>query len=401
MPKKDIPVISYRWFAWILAIVLLLVGAGAFIVNSGFNLGVDFESGLSQRIQVAPVGLSVSYSGSEDAVLSISGSALTLEVRGSEGVLVKTFKSSSYPTAADLAAALNEIDKIDAVAPNGDFETADLVSGYGFPATLSEVPTKLNFKTSGTVSIEDIRAALDDLGNVKVQTMGASDAQMFQVRLGIKDNDTQASMENAVRLALADHFGEGSVVVLASDYIGAKFSKTLVSSSVLAIIVAMALILVYIWFRFRIAYALSSLIALVHDVLMLLGVIALFRFEFSSTTVAALLTIIGYSLNNTIVIFDRIRENISLDTKAPLSVQINKSVTQSLSRTVMSAATTLVAILPLAIFATGDIRMFAVNMGFGILFGTFSSNLLAPAMLYWISKAQKKGHIVEKIEMAK
>ena len=85
MPKKDIPVISYRWFAWILAIVLLLVGAGAFIVNGGFNLGVDFESGLSQRIQVAPVGLSVSYSGSEDAVLSISGSALTLEVRGSGG----------------------------------------------------------------------------------------------------------------------------------------------------------------------------------------------------------------------------------------------------------------------------------------------------------------------------
>ncbi|HKL57307.1 MAG TPA: protein translocase subunit SecF, partial [Sphaerochaeta sp.] len=98
MPKKDIPVIRYRWFSWILAIVLLLVGGGAFVVNGGFNLGVDFESGLSQRIQVAPIGLTVSYSGSEDAVLSISGSALTLEVRGSEGVMVKTFKSTSYPT---------------------------------------------------------------------------------------------------------------------------------------------------------------------------------------------------------------------------------------------------------------------------------------------------------------
>ena len=396
MPKKDIPVIRFRWFAWILAIVLLLVGGGAFIVNGGFNLGVDFESGLSQRIQVAPVGLTVSYSGSEDAVLSISGSALNLEIRGSEGVLIKTFKSSSYPTAADLAAALNAVDKITAVVLNGSFETSDLISGYGFPATLSEEPTKLNFKASGTASIEDIRKALADLGNVKVQTMGSSDAQMFQVRLGIKDDDTQASMEENVRLALASHFGEGAVVVLASDYIGAKFSKTLVSSSVLAIIVAMALILVYIWFRFRIAYAVSSLIALVHDVLMLLGVIALFRFEFSSTTVAALLTIIGYSLNNTIVIFDRIRENVTLDKSAPLSVLIDKSVTQSLSRTVMSAVTTLVAILPLAIFATGDIRMFAVNMGFGILFGTYSSNLLAPAMLYWISKAQNKDNVAVK-----
>ena len=401
MPKKDIPVIRFRWFAWVLAIVLLLVGGVSFIVNGGFNLGVDFESGLSQRIQVAPAGLTVSYSGNEDAVLSISGSALSLEVRGSEGVSVKTFKSTSYPTAADLAAALNAVDKIDAVALNGSLETADLLSGYGFPATLSSVPTKLNFKASGSVSIEDIRAALNILGNVKVQTMGASDGQMFQVRLGIKDEDTQASMEEAVRLALDAHFGEGTVVVLASDYIGAKFSKTLVSSSVLAIIVAMALILVYIWFRFRIAYAVSSLIALVHDVLMLLGVIALFRFEFSSTTVAALLTIIGYSLNNTIVIFDRVRENVSLHQDASLASQIDKSVTQSLSRTVMSAATTLVAIMPLAIFASGDIRMFAINMGFGILFGTFSSNLLAPAMLYWISKAQKKGNAVEMVEKAK
>lgn len=401
MPKKDIPVIRYRWFAWVLAIVLLLVGGGAFIVNGGFNLGVDFESGLSQRIQVAPVGLTVSYSGNEDAVLSISGSALNLEVRGSEGVSVKTFKSASYPTAADLAAALNAVAKIDAVALNGSLETADLLSGYGFPATLSTDPTKLNFKASGTVSIEDIRAALDSLGNVKVQTMGASDAQMFQVRLGIKDDDTQASMEEAVRIALDAHFGDGSVVVLASDYIGAKFSKTLVSSSILAIVVAMALILVYIWFRFRFAYAVSSLIALVHDVLMLLGVIALFRFEFSSTTVAALLTIIGYSLNNTIVIFDRIRENVSLHQEVSLAAHIDKSVTQSLSRTVMSALTTLVAILPLAVFATGDIRMFAINMGFGILIGTYSSNLLAPAMLYWISKAQKKGNIAEKVETAK
>ncbi|MGB4407115.1 MAG: protein translocase subunit SecF [Sphaerochaeta sp.] len=401
MPKKDIPVIRYRWFAWVLAIVLLLVGGGAFIVNGGFNLGVDFESGLSQRIQVAPVGLTVSYSGNEDAVLSISGSALTLEVRGSEGVSIKTFKSASYPTAADLAAALNAVDKIDAVVLDGSLETADLLSGYGFPATLSTDPTKLNFKASGSVTIEDIRTSLGALGNVKVQTMGASDGQMFQVRLGIKNNDTQASMEEDVRLALAAHFGEGSVVVLASDYIGAKFSKTLVSSSILAIIVAMALILVYVWVRFRIAYAVSSLIALVHDVLMLLGVIALFQFEFSSTTIAALLTIIGYSLNNTIVIFDRIRENVSLHQKVSLSVQIDKSVSQSLSRTIMSAVTTLAAILPLAVFASGDIRMFAVNMGFGILIGTFSSNMLAPTMLYWISKAQKKGTMVKKVETAK
>jgi len=401
MLKKDIPVIKYRWYAWALAIILLIVGVGSLVLNGGFNLGVDFESGLSQRIQLAPAGLSVTYSGSDDATLSIAGSALTLEIRGAEGVSSTVFKSSAYPTSADLASALNKVGKISAVAIDGSLQTEDLLSGYGFPATLSSEATELNFKASGNTTIEDIRVALNSLGNVKVQTVGATADQTFQVRLGIKDNDTQSTMEEAVKLALDAHFGKGNVVVLQSDYIGAKFSASLVSSSVLAIIVAMALILVYIWFRFRFAYAVSSLIALVHDVLMLLGVISLFRFEFSSTTIAALLTIIGYSLNNTIVIFDRIRENVSLNKDASLAVQINKSVTQSLSRTIMSAVTTLAAIIPLAVFATGDIKMFAVNMGFGILFGTYSSNLLAPSMLYWISKAQKKANVVEKVDQAK
>ena len=401
MLKKDIPVIKYRWYSWALAIILLIVGVGSLVLNGGFNLGVDFESGLSQRIQLAPAGLSVAYSGNDDATLSISGSALTLEIRGAEGVSSTVFKASAYPTAADLASALNKVDKVSAIAINGSLQTADLLSGYGFPATLSNEVTELNFKASGNTTIEDIRVALGSLGNVKVQTVGTSADQTFQVRLGIKDNDTQSTMEEAVKLALDAHFGKGNVVVLQSDYIGAKFSASLVSSSILAIIVAMALILVYVWFRFRFAYAVSSLIALVHDILMLLGVISLFRFEFSSTTIAALLTIIGYSLNNTIVIFDRIRENVTLSKDTSLAVQINKSVTQSLSRTIMSAVTTLAAIIPLAVFATGDIRMFAVNMGFGILFGTYSSNLLAPSMLYWISKAQKKANVVEKVAQTK
>ncbi|MGE4525101.1 MAG: protein translocase subunit SecF [Sphaerochaeta sp.] len=390
MLKNDIPVIKLRWYAWILAVVLLLAGAVSFVVFGGFNLGVDFESGLSQRIQIAPVGLEVTYSGNKDAVLSISGSALSLEVRGEEGVATTSFHSQAYPTAKDLAAALNAVPEISAVVVDGSLNTADLLSGYGFPATLSSTPTKLNFQGTGTTSIEDVRSAIASLGNAKVQTVGSAENQTFQIRLGIKDGATQASMEEEVKNALASFFGQGNVVVLQSDYIGPKFSANLLSSSILAIVVAMALILLYVWIRFRFAYAVSSLIALVHDILMMLTVISILRLEFSSTTIAALLTIIGYSLNNTIVIFDRVRENVTLNKNAALSKLIDLSVTQSVSRTIMSGVTTLVAILPLAIFASGDIQLFAINMMFGILFGTFSSNFLAPSMLYWISKAQKK-----------
>lgn len=398
MLKKDIPVIKLRWYSWALAGVLLLAGAISLVAFGGFNLGVDFESGLSQRIQIAPVGLEVTYSDNKDAVLSISGSALSLEVRGDEGVSTTSFRFAAYPTVKDLASALAGVAQVSATAVDGSLKSEDLLSGYGFPATLSATPTRLNFQSTGNASIEDVRSALSALGNVKVQTVGSSASQTFQVRLGIKDNSTQSSMEDEVKAALAAHFGEGNVVVLQSDYIGPKFSATLLSSSILAIVVAMALILIYVWFRFRFAYAVSSLIALLHDILMMLTVISLLRLEFSSTTIAALLTIIGYSLNNTIVIFDRVRENLTLNKDASLAAHINRSVTQSMSRTIMSAVTTLVAILPLAIFASGDIQLFAVNMGFGILFGTFSSNLLAPAMLYWISKAQKKANVEKAVQ---
>ncbi|WP_319757532.1 protein translocase subunit SecF [uncultured Sphaerochaeta sp.] len=390
MLKKDIPVIKLRWYAWALAVVLLLAGGISFAVLGGFNLGVDFESGLSQRIQIAPIGLEVTYAGNKDAVLAVSGSGLSLEVRGDEGVSSTNFSASEYPTAQDLATALGAVQNINVAVVDGSLETAQLLSGYGFPATLSAEPTKLNFQSSGNTNIEDVRSALDSLGNVRVQTVGVDGSQTFQVRLGIKEGATQDSMETEVKNALNAAFGAGNVVVLQSDYIGPKFSATLLSSSILAIVVAMALILLYIWVRFRFAYAVSSLIALVHDIFMMLTVITLFRFEFSGITVAALLTIIGYSLNNTIVIFDRIRENVALAPDASLSVNIDHSVTQSMSRTVMSAVTTLIAIIPLAIFASGDIQLFAVKMGFGILFGTYSSNLLAPAMLYWISNAQAK-----------
>lgn len=398
MLKNDIPVIKLRWYSWALAGVLLIAGVISLVAFGGFNLGVDFESGLSQRIQVAPVGLEVTYSGNKDAVLSISGSALSLEVRGDEGVSTTSFRFAAYPTAKDLTSALAGVAQVSATAVDGSLKSEDLLSGYGFPATLSATPTRLNFQSTGNASIEDVRSALASLGNVKVQTVGSATSQTFQVRLGIKDNSTQSSMEDEVKAALAAHFGEGNVVVLQSDYIGPKFSATLLSSSILAIVVAMALILVYVWIRFRFAYAVSSLIALLHDILMMLTVISLLRLEFSSTTIAALLTIIGYSLNNTIVIFDRVRENVMLNKDASLAAHINRSVTQSMSRTIMSAVTTLVAILPLAIFASGDIQLFAVNMGFGILFGTFSSNLLAPAMLYWISKAQKKANVEQVVQ---
>ncbi len=153
MLKKDIPVIKLRWYAWALAVVLLLAGGISFAMLGGFNLGVDFESGLSQRIQIAPIGLEVTYTGNKDAVLAVSGSGLNLEVRGDEGVSSTNFSASEYPTAQDLATALGAVQNINATVLDGSLDTAQILSGYGFPATLSDEPTKLNFQSSGTPTL--------------------------------------------------------------------------------------------------------------------------------------------------------------------------------------------------------------------------------------------------------
>ncbi len=390
--KTNLPVIKTRFMALTFSIVLLVVGFGSFIFNGGFNTGIDFDSGLSQRIQVAPVGLSLTYKGAEDVLVSVSNGNLIVEERGENGVVTTTFKSVDYPTAGALGPALETIEGIKSDVSNANFATDSILSGYGFPATLSAVSTDLNFATTGTVSIDEIRAALSDLGSVQVQTVGNEINQIFQIKLGTNEGDTQSSMEKSISNDFTKAYNKG-FVVLESNFVGPRFSKTLIFGSFLAVLVAMVLILFYIWIRFRMAYALSSLIALTHDVLLLLGFIALFRFEVSSTTIAAVLTIIGYSLNATIVIFDRIRENSGLMKDKPFKDVIEHSVTQSLTRTIISSTTTILAVLPLALLASGTIRLFAINLIFGIFVGTYSSNFLAPSFLFWISRGE---HVKEK-----
>jgi preprotein translocase subunit SecF len=177
--------------------------------------------------------------------------------------------------------------------------------------------------------------------------------------------------------------------VKGSDYVGPKFSAALSASAFLLVVVALVLILLYIWFRFKFAYAVSALTALVHDILIMLAFIAVARLEVSTTTIAAVLTIIGYSLNDTIVVFDRIRENTQVMAGSTTERIINKSITQSLSRTIMTSLTTLLAVIPLYIFATGGIKLFALNLIVGIVVGTYSSIFVASPVLMFMLRRQR------------
>ena len=230
------------------------------------------------------------------------------------------------------------------------------------------------------VQIADVRSAVSSIEGVRVQNVGSSDDGRYQIRVKLPEGTTQRSAENMINSLLAARFGSYSM--LESSFIGAKFSSSLITGSVKAVAIALALILVYVWIRFKVAYAIGSIIALMHDVLLMLGFISLTGFEISSTTIAAILTIIGYSLNNTIVIFDRVRESINNDHNQDLSDVMDYGVNSSLSRTTFSSVTTLLAVIPLAILSTGDVRSFAICMIFGVVVGTYSSNFLATNILY-------------------
>ena len=254
--------------------------------------------------------------------------------------------------------------------------------GIDFESGLS-ISVKIEDSDAG---IEDVRRSLSRIEGVRVQNIGSSDDGRYQIRVKLSGNDSQRGMENIIESCLSSRFKSYSI--LESSFIGAKFSSSLITGSIKAVAIALALILVYVWIRFKVAYAISSILALMHDVILMLGFISIVGFEISSTTIAAILTIIGYSLNNTIVIFDRIRESIRSNHEQNTSDVMDYGVNSSLTRTTFSSVTTLLAVIPLAILSTGDVRSFAICMIFGVVVGTYSSNFVATNILNALSKLE-------------
>lgn len=183
--------------------------------------------------------------------------------------------------------------------------------------------------------------------------------------------------------ALSDTIGPDTFEILRLDSVGPKVGDQLKQKGILAIIYALLGILIYIAFRFDMRFAPGAVAALVHDISITIGIFALLRIEFTIPTIAALLTIVGYSLNDTIVVYDRIRENLSKVKVKPLEQVVNESLNQTLSRTILTSTTTLLVVTALLIFGGGIIFDFAFALLIGVMVGTYSSLFIAsPLMIY-------------------
>jgi preprotein translocase subunit SecF len=262
---------------------------------------------------------------------------------------------------------------------------------------------QLRFQGDKPVDEGEIRTVLSGLGisGASVIRFGAEGGKEFLVRvpgeLAVPEAGQEAGEgEDAAtttpdsrrayfeRLQTALQTAVAPVDIERVEFVGPKVGAELRRDGILSLSVACALILVYIAFRFSLRFAPGAVVALVHDVLVTSGLWVLLGMEFDLSVLAALLAIIGYSLNDTIIVYDRIRENMALRTTREIEDLLNRSVNQTLSRTLLTSGTTLLAVLALLIFGGPVIRPFALTMAIGIVVGTYSSIYIASPMVLWL-----------------
>ncbi len=214
------------------------------------------------------------------------------------------------------------------------------------------------------------------LGSVELQEFGAADDILIRVQAKDSSEKAQSAAVAAVKQAL----GEG-IEYRRTEVVGPKVSDELFWNGLYAMVSAIMAILIYIWFRFEWQFGMGAVIALTHDVISTIGVFSLIQHEFNLATVAAVLTIAGYSINDTVVVFDRVRENLRKYKTMPMAELLNKSANETLSRTVMTSVTTLLALLALYFLGGEIIRDFAFAMIWGVIIGTYSSVCVAVPLL--------------------
>ena len=237
--------------------------------------------------------------------------------------------------------------------------------------------------------IGELRGELDQLGlgDISIQGFGLETDVLIRVQRQEGDEKAQIAAIQAITAALGSDYE-----VRRTEFVGPTVGAELAEKGMLAVLCALLAIMVYIWFRFEWQFSIAAILALAHDVLSTIGLFALTSFEFNLATVAAILTIAGYSINDTVVVFDRVRENLRRYKSHEQRDILNRSLNETLSRTVMTSVTTLLALLAIVIFGGAVLRDFAIAMMWGVLIGTYSSVFVAVGLL---SRFDLKRHLDE------
>ncbi len=369
---------------------LLIVAGIASICTRKINLGIDFQPGLIEEVRIAQPAMQVTYNGAATVSLDASNTALDVVISGvgAENE-TRTFTYGQNPTISSLCTALNSIDGINAkVLSSGEADSYGIFTNNAETSRLSSDKAFMLYVSSSqtATSIDDLRLVLASQ-NVELKELGTADNRSYQIRAKITDDGTSSQeLQDEVLSALRGKYGKDNVAIVKTDFVGSSFSGSLVFKSILLTIATVFLIWLYATIRFHWDFALGAVVALLHDCLIMFAFISFLQIEFSTTTLAAVLTIFGYSINATVVILDRVRENMkSVNTKVFNDI-LNKSLNDTLARSIITTVTTLFASISLLVFTTGSIQDFAVALTIGLISGCYSSLFISSGFISFMRR---------------
>ncbi len=364
---SDFDFLGKKWPFIILSLILTAAGFISLAVKGGPRYGIDFRGG-------ALITVSFANRPPVDKVRAALSGKLPVEVQEVSGRQEDIIGIDALQDAALQASRQKVIDALDAA--------------FGQPAN-----GKYNINSGGAAALADhlrdaLAAASVPMSDQQLQTLVSNIMDYRKQHAGlVKSLDELASVPGVtpqILNVIKQQTYPDSVAIVGTEVVGPKIGAELQRKAILAVLYALGGMLVYIAFRFEWIYGAAAVIAVFHDTLITIGLFSLFNKEITLTVVAALLTLVGYSMNDTIVTFDRIRENLKILRREELEPLINKSVNQTLSRTVLTSGLTLLTALALFIFGGQVLNGFAFALVCGIIVGTYSSVFVAsPILIFW------------------
>lgn len=373
-----------KWFipCSIISLVIIAFGIVGFFTK-GINLGLDFKPGLIEEIRVAPPVATLSYDGAAKITVDLSEGQMDLVISGLGATNeTRSYNFNQFKTVKKLADEVNKSGDVKMTVKDADFDTTKLFLDSAVSNMLSA--NNLYIYPAGTsdITTDDVRAALAGVAGVDVKQLGSGADASYQIRMGATKESSQEELQSAVNQKLYSKFGKEQVAIIKTDFIGAGMSSSIASKSILMFVCVIVLIWAYAAIRFHWDFALGSVVALIHDVLIMFTFIVWTQMEFSTTVLAAVLTIVGYSINATVVILDRIRYNMKMMSNVKSFNEIlNQSLTDTLTRSILTTVTTLFAVISMFVFTTGSIKDFSLALIVGLISGMYSSIFISSAFI--------------------
>ncbi len=389
--KKVIRFSKAFLLSWIFSGVIIISGIVGIAVR-GINFGIDFKPGLIEEIRIAPTALELTYTGSAKISVDASQTGMDIVISGTGADnRTESFLYAQYPTVGILAEKLGNIENLSArlIEPPAT-PTENLFVNSAVTTVLTEKPFRVYAAASKDVGINEVRTAVSSYSGVAVKQLGKGPNRSFQIRIAdTGKNGSSKELQDTVTNALQQKFGIDNVAVVKTDFIGSQFSKSIVGQSLILMAATLILIWLYATIRFHWDFALGSIVALLHDTMIMLTFITWTQMEFSTTTLAAIMTIVGYSINATVVILDRVRDDMKILDVHGFNEVLDAALTETLSRSIITTVTTMFSAFSLYFFLTGSIEDFALVLLVGLTSGCYSSIFISSGLISFIRRNWK------------